>query len=316
MSPKRCTIYKRNLSASQHLFYNFDRLGELPHGLPLMEKAFELVSLKGGAYSIRSIEHGETMHIGSGPGQEALELHIRQQRLAQRVGEWKGSDPFVIWDIGLGPAGNAITAIEELTDTQVPVEIHSFEIDTSVLEFALLHAKKLGYLAGWEGIITSLLAEGVACPKPNIRWRLHRGDFSHQVPEAPAPSVIFFDPYSPARNAEMWNLETFRSLWNAVSALDAPPCTMTNYTRSTSVRVTMLLAGWFVGAGVPTGDKDVTTILSNRLHLLGKPLDEMWLSRVRSSTNAAPIRGRNYERGPISPEDYAKLTTLSQFTSE
>jgi len=77
-----------------------------------------------------------------------------------------------------------------------------------------------------------------------------------------------------------------------------------------------LLAGWFVGAGVPTGDKDVTTILSNRLHLLEKPLDAMWLSRVRSSTNAAPIRGRNYEKGPISAEDYAKLATLSQFAPE
>ena len=279
-----------------------------------MERAtYELVTLKGGAHSIRSVEHGETMHIGSGPGQEALELHIRQQRLAERAGEWQGSDPFEIWDIGLGPAGNAITAIEELGTIGIRVEIHSFEIDTAVLEFALRHSKELGYLDGWESVISQLLAEGVAFPRPNIRWRLHRGDFSRQPHDAPAPSVIFFDPYSPARNSEMWNLETFSSLWSAVSAPDAPPCTMTNYTRSTSVRVTMLLAGWFVGTGVPTGDKDVTTILSNRLHLLEKPLDQTWLSRVRSSTNASPLRGRNYERGPISPEDYTLLAALPQF---
>lgn len=275
--------------------------------------AFELVTLKGGAHSIRSVEHGETMHIGSGPGQEALELHIRQQCLAERAGEWQGSDPFVIWDIGLGPAGNAITAIEELKEIETPIEFHSFEIDTAVLEFALRHSKELGYLNGWESDVASLLAEGVAFPRPNIRWKLHRGDFSRQAHNAPAPSVIFFDPYSPARNSEMWNLTTFRSLCKAVSSPGAPPCTMTNYTRSTSVRVTMLLAGWFVGTGVPTGDKDVTTILSNRLHLLQKPLDQTWLARVRSSTNAAPMRERNYERGPISPEDYALLAALPQF---
>jgi hypothetical protein len=111
----------------------------------------------------------------------------------------------------------------------------------------------------------------------------------------------------------MWNLETFRALWKAVSAPDAPDCLMTNYTRSTAVRVTMALAGWFVGTGVPTGDKSETTIVANRLALLKKPLNQSWLRRVHSSTNAAPLRGRNEERGPISPEDFAALKALPQF---
>ncbi len=275
--------------------------------------AFELVTLKGGGRSIRSKAHGETMHIGTNPRTEALELHVAQQRLKERVQEWNRSEPFVIWDIGLGPAGNAITAIESIRESGVPIEIHSYEISTEVLEFALEHAAELEYLAGWETGIRELLDRGTTHPSPSMTWRLHRGDFSRQPHDAPAPSVIFFDPYSPARNSEMWNLETFRSMWDAVSGPDAPPCTMTNYTRSTSVRVTMLLAGWFVGTGVPTGDKEVTTIAANRLDLLKEPLDETWLARVRSSTNAEPMRGRNNERGPISAEDYARLITHPQF---
>jgi tRNA U34 5-methylaminomethyl-2-thiouridine-forming methyltransferase MnmC len=253
------------------------------------------------------------MHIGTNPRTEALELHVAQQRLKERVQEWNRSEPFVIWDIGLGPAGNAITAIESIRESGVPIEIHSYEISTEVLEFALEHAGELEYLAGWESTIRELLDRGITHPAESITWRLHRGDFSRQPHEAPAPSVIFFDPYSPARNSEMWNLETFRSMWNAVSAPNSPPCTMTNYTRSTSVRVTMLLAGWFVGTGVPTGEKEVTTIASNRLELLKEPLDAVWLARVRSSTNAEPMRGRNNERGPISAEDYARLITHPQF---
>jgi hypothetical protein len=253
------------------------------------------------------------MHIGTNPRTEALELHVAQQRLKERVQEWNRSEPFVIWDIGLGPAGNAITAIESIRESGVPIEIHSYEISTEVLEFALEHAAELEYLAGWETGIRELLDRGTTHPSPSMTWRLHRGDFSRQPHDAPAPSVIFFDPYSPARNSEMWNLETFRSMWDAVSGPDAPPCTMTNYTRSTSVRVTMLLAGWFVGTGVPTGDKEVTTIAANRLDLLKEPLDETWLARVRSSTNAEPMRGRNNERGPISAEDYARLITHPQF---
>ena len=76
--------------------------------------AFELVTLKGGGNSIRSTVHGETMHIGTDPRTEAMELHVGQQHLAERVGAWNSDSPFVIWDIGLGPAANAITAIETL----------------------------------------------------------------------------------------------------------------------------------------------------------------------------------------------------------
>ena len=88
---------------------------------------------------------------------------------------------------------------------------------------------------------------------------------------------------------------------------------MTNYTRSTAVRVTMALAGWLVGKGVPTGDKSETTIVANRLELLEQPLGLDWIDRVRSSTNACPIRGRNEERGPITSEDFAALLALPQF---
>ena len=282
--------------------------------------SYELVTLRGGAHSIRSTAHGETMHIGTDPCTEAMELHVGQQRLAERVAACSESPPFVVWDIGLGPAANAITAITAIKELNgvgmvaKSVEIHSYEIDTSVLEFSLQHAAALKYLAGWEATVGELLVSGVARPAPGMTWHLHRGDFSRSRPEAPSPSAIFFDPYSPARNAEMWSLETFRMIRDAVADPDAPHCTMTNYTRSTSVRVTMLLAGWFVGTGVPTGEKEETTIAANRPGLLEKPLDGAWLSRVRSSTNSSPLRGRNYERGPISPEDYARLITHPQFS--
>lgn len=290
------------------------KIGEISSRYARMSAStFELVTLKGGGSSIRSTIHGETMHIGTDPRTEAMELHVGQQHLARRVAAWNRNSPFVIWDIGLGPAANAITAIDSLKEAGKPVEIHSFEIDTSVLEFALQHAEALKYLSGWEECIGGLLAKGVAQPVSGVNWKLHRGDFSRSTPEAPAPSAIFFDPYSPARNAEMWSLETFRMIREAVEAPDAPDCTMTSYTRSTSVRVTMLLAGWFVGTGAATGEKEETTIAANRPGLLEKPLDATWLARVRSSTNSSPLRGRNYERGPIVPEDYAPLIAHPQF---
>lgn len=276
---------------------------------------FELVALKGGRQSIRSREYGETMHIGSDPRTEALELHIQQQRLVERVQAHakarRSSGSFIIWDVGLGPAGNALTVIDALRGEKALVEIHSFDISTEVLEFALLNSAGLDYLSGAEASIAALLADQVVFPEPHIRWQLHRGDFRKCLSLAPPPAAILHDPYSPARNPEMWSLETFRAEFDATSP--DTECLLTNYTRSTAVRVTMALAGWFVGIGVPTGEKDQTTIAANRFNRLERPLDRAWLARVNASTNAAPLRNGIYARGPIAPEDFAALSALPQF---
>ena len=273
---------------------------------------FELISLRGGSKSIRSIQHGETMHIGTDPVTEATELHVFQQQIGKRLASHNMNTPFVVWDVGLGPAANALAILKAVEGGGIPVELHSFEIDTTVLEFALGHAAELGYLSGRETLIRELLDNGEAHPSPSVIWKLHRGDFSNSSPMAPSPSSVLFDPYSPARNPEMWGLSVFRSILDATE--HDTPCLLTNYTRSTAVRVTMLLAGWYVGRGVPTGDKEETTIASSQPGLLEHPLDAAWLSRVRSSTNSSPLLGRDYVRGPIAPDDYASLIAHPQFS--
>lgn len=272
---------------------------------------FELVQLKSGAESIRCCTHGETMHVGSGPSTEAAELHVVQQRIVERAQACRASGaPFVLWDVGLGPAGNALTTLDALRGTDALVEIHSFEIDLAVLEFALEHAGSLGYMAGWEPVLEELLTRGEVQALPGVRWRLHRGDYLARMGDAPPPAAIYHDPYSPARNPQMWSLEVFRA---ARERCGDGGCLLTNYTRSTAVRVTLALAGWAVGLGVATGDKDQTTIASTRLDWLERPLDQAWLRRVRASTNAAPFRGGCYAPGPISEADLRALEALPQF---
>ena len=279
----------------------------------MIQSNYELVALKNGQRSVRSRTHGETMHIGTGPRTEALELHVRQQRLVERASAHDGGHPFVIWDVGLGPGGNALIAIEALREAPIPVEIHSFDRSREVLAFALRHAVELEYLSGWEAAVAALLEHGSARPAPNLHWQFHCGDFRDCLHGAPPPAAILFDPYSPARNPEMWSVEVFAAMKARVDEAGAP-CLMSNYTRSTAARVTIALAGWFVGAGVATGEKDQTTVAANRLDLLERPLDHAWLARVRASTNGAPLRNGVYARGPISPEDYAALKAGEQFT--
>ena len=282
--------------------------------VPSSLNQFEIVTLKSGIKSLRSLDHQETFHPTTGPLGEATILHTEQQRLVERS---SGVKKFVIWDVGFGAAANVIAAIEVLKkcNLETEIELHSFDKTTAPIEFALSHASELEYLVGYESSINELILNQQVQLTSRMRWQLHLGDFSSLMKQDnrnfPPPNTIFYDPYSAATNPEMWTLEHFKSLHQNLDPKEE--CLLTNYSRSTAVRVALLLAGFFVGTGCVIGEKAETTLASNHLEMLKKPLERAWLDRVRYSTNAAPLRTRHYSKSMISPEDFEKLQRLPQF---
>ncbi|TAK96246.1 MAG: hypothetical protein EPO07_14730, partial [Verrucomicrobia bacterium] len=127
----------------------------------------------------------------------------------------------------------------------------------------------------------------------------------------PPPHAIMFDAFSPAKNPAMWTLPLFTNLFRALDP--QRPCALTTYSRSTMLRVTLLLAGFFVGRGVPTGLKEETTVAANSLALLDAPLDRRWLERARRSDSAEPLREPIYSRAPLSLECWEQLLAHPQF---
>ncbi len=271
---------------------------------------FEIVTLKTGIKSLRSLEYQETFHPVTGPWAEAQILHVDQQGLRERSQEF---EKFVIWDVGFGAAANSLAAVAALQNLSGNVTIHSFEKDLSSLQFALSYAGELGYLEEFRPLLEKLLESGVAQIREDFLWKLHVGDFRKQLENSglPSPHAILYDPYSPQSNPEVWNLEHFEALYLRLDS--NVPCLLTNYTRSTAVRVTLLMAGFFVGRGCEVGEKAETTVVSNRLDLLQDPLGPIWLDRVRVSGNAAPMRGDVYSQGRISPQDFERLCAHPQF---
>jgi tRNA U34 5-methylaminomethyl-2-thiouridine-forming methyltransferase MnmC len=281
---------------------------------------FEIVTVQSGDRSLRSREFGETFHPVVGPMAEAVGLHVRQQRLVERAAATAG-EPFVFWDVGLGAAANAIAVMEAFAPPATPIalgsepapriDLHSFDLTADALRFALAHAAELGYVAAHAAAVHALLEQGTAV-ESGLHWTFHPGDFREAMSAAPAPHAILYDPYSPQSNPEMWSLDHFTRLHARLSP--SVPCLLSNYTRSTAVRVTLLVAGFFVGHGHATGEKDQTTIASNTLGLLDEPLDLAWLQRVRRSTNSAPLRPGRPVLAAISEEDWARLAGHPQFS--
>lgn len=266
---------------------------------------FELVTVASGARSLRSLAHGETFHPVVGPMAEARDLHVAQQRMIERAKQ-NGGKPFVVWDVGLGAAANALAVLEAFSGVGVEGELHSFDRTIAPLEFALKHAAELGYFEGWQPIVTELVRNGVVKCE-GVTWWLHVADFREQVKETsvPIPHAVMFDPYSPASNPELWNVETFEAIHRRVT--DEVACTLTSYSRSTAVRTTLLMAGWFVGRGGATGEKDETTVAASRKELLAKPLEAAWLDRVRRSTAPGPMTlSDSIRTGPEVAESLAR----------
>ncbi len=274
---------------------------------------YELVTLKSGLKSLRALDNLETYHPGVGPRAEAQILHVDQQNL---IGRSQAVSKFVIWDVGLGAAANALTAIQTLQTFGggAEIELHSFDRTTSALEFAIENSAELQYLHDHREILKTLLVEkSVQLSSQNhtkIHWKLHLGDFREQLNSKPAPHAVLYDPYSPMKNPDMWTLDHFQRLRHQLS--DDSPCLLTNYTRSTAVRVTLLLAGFYVGHGVFIGEKAETTVASNQLGMLDRPLEKKWLDRVVLSRNSAPIQ-MPYVQAMISEAQLAELRRHPQF---
>ena len=109
----------------------------------------------------------------------------------------------------------------------------------------------------------------------------------------------------------MWTLPLFANLFRLLDP--ARPCALATYSRSTITRVALLLAGFYVGAGHATGEKQETTIAANTLGLIDEPLDRRWLERARRSHSAEPLCAPIYRQARLAPATWEGLQRHPQF---
>ena len=79
------------------------------------------------------------------------------------------------------------------------------------------------------------------------------------------------------------------------------------------LRVSLLLAGFCVGVGHATGEKEETTIAANTMTLIDEPLDGKWLERAHRSTSAEPLWTPEYRQARMSEETWERLNAHPQF---
>jgi queuine tRNA-ribosyltransferase len=247
---------------------------------------FEIVLTSLGVPAVRDAVLGEVMHPVVGPAVESERLYVAQSRLRERLAE--PGPPLVLLDVGLGAGSNALAALaaaEGLPRLARRLEIVSFEADTGALALATSDAgAALGLSPPALAAARALLAGG-RYESPRVVWRLVPGDLRETLAREPVRAeLVFWDPFSPRANPELWTLAAF----SALRARCRERAALYTYSTATATRAALLLAGFFVGAGDPSGPKQETTAAATHPDLLARPLEARWLARLLRSSAPFP----------------------------
>ncbi len=276
-----------------------------PRRLPRLGD-YEIVQAAQGFSSIRQISSGEVMHSVNRPSDEANALYIEQSRLAQRLraaaGEGDATE-LVIWDVGLGAASNAMAAVACFEATLAergaaalrPLRLVSFECDLDPLKLA---ARKAAFFPHLQHAAPHALLEKGRWTDASglLTWELVHGDFREKFSAAPAPDLVFYDPFSAKTDTGLWTSELFASVR---AHCGAKPAELYTYSAATAVRVALLLAGFYVAEGVGTGPKTATTIALTRLD---DGVAEVWATRLLGTAWLARWRRSGSKYPPGLPE--------------
>jgi queuine tRNA-ribosyltransferase len=258
-----------------------------PAGAPAAAPRFEIVETRGGAAAVLDRSVGEVMHPVIGASAEAERLYVAQSRLRERLA--RPGPPLVLFDVGLGAGANALAALRaarEAGEAVRALEVVSFERDTGALALAASDAgaPRLGLSPADVRAARALLATGLH-REGRAAWRLVPGDARETLPAEAAPAeVVFWDPFSPRRDPALWTVAAF----SALRPRCAPGLGLFTYSTATAVRSALLLAGFWVGIGDPTGPKAGTTAAALARDELARPLDRRWLERLERSSAPFP----------------------------
>lgn len=248
------------------------------------------------------VEAGEIMHPGVGPLVEAQQLYVQQSRLQERLAGQ--CEPLVLFDVGLGAGSNAVAAWMAAAEMPAPatrLHIVSFERDLSAINLALQHAADFGITEQVAVAVRGLLHEGAA-EAPHASWQLRLGDLLPRLADETAKAdVVYWDPFSPKTNPDLWTVHAFALL----RAACGPRAQLFTYSASTTVRVAMLLGGWCVGVGDAIGDKRATTAAAMRVEDLRQPLTTPWLKRLTLPEARMPV--------DAGPDALARVRACPQF---
>lgn len=220
----------------------------------------EKVTTRDGSSTFRNKTVGETYHSMSGAAQEALQKHVEPSGLLEKK-------EVVIGDVCFGLGYNSFVAMAKHKQ-KFPdglMQIFAFENDITILQkIAELDYETYQPQADKMKLLLSNKIESISdydlylYEDDNLTITLYVGDLRKTVPILAdnVLDVIFFDPFSPKKQPELWSQEVFAQM-NRIMVEGA---VLTTYSCARVTRTNMLANNFEVTDGPVVGRVSPGTI--------------------------------------------------------
>lgn len=247
-----------------------------------MDRSFySIITTDDGSSTVSLTEYGEHMHSHSGAYDEALRKHLIPSRILKRIDR-----SLSVLDIGFGLGYNILALVTEAQSSgnSVHLSIVSFEKDRRFLPIlesivfnderdALYEYIRKAYQFGHADLGSISITVKIG----DARNSVHHLDDN-------AFHAIFFDPFSPARNPELWSCQFFIEMYRVMKDGGI----LTTYSSASHVRAAMLEAGFTVGRGPGVGGKREGTLASKGKAVTS--LTESEITAILTDYKSAPFR--------------------------
>ena len=249
---------------------------------------FHPITTEDGSLSLYSEEYGQAMHTVSGAYEEALFKHVR----ASGVLNLDRREIHVL-DVGFGIGYNVLALMEEFCRNPMGRTLEIVTLEKDPAPAVLLNG------IGFDGDRGMLYEKIKRIPETGLLMEkagsvlLLPGDARVSVRKLRASRfhAIFHDPYSPAKNPELWSVDFFRELYRTADA----GCVLTTYSGALQVRSGLMEAGFTVGKAPSLGRKREGTLAAKGP--LAEPLGADELARLRRDPKATPYRDETLAAG-------------------
>ena len=251
------------------------------HTTPRTPHKFEKVITDDGTVSLYSKEYGEAMHSLSGAYEEALLKHVRPSRILSRTG-----GHLCVLDIGFGLGYNSLALLTEWSRSDRPGNLHIAAFEKEIVPAKLMDA--ITFADDRDSIYASLREAAVNghAARQGYTIDIHRGDARRLIRAIDDISVhaIFHDPFSPAKNPELWTVDFFREEYRVADER----CILTTYSSATHIRMALMEAGFQIGRGPSVGKKREGTLATKCAEVPPFTADE--IEKMKNDIKAVPYR--------------------------
>lgn len=240
-----------------------------------------LIETGDGSATLFLDEYEQAMHSSSGAYEEAVLKHVIPSGILL-----KEKNEVYVLDVGFGLGYNVLALLQlySISGSRFKLNIISLEKDKS-FSFYMDSIVFNDERDSLYGIIKKAYTEG------SVQWedcslRILFGDARESLKNLKGYrfDAVFHDPFSPAKNPELWSVEYFK----LIARLMKHDAVLTTYSSADHIRKAMIEAGLVVGKGPSVGQKREGTLASHGNSV--PALEKDRLEEIRNNPKSEPYR--------------------------